>query len=347
MRTNKLQIIQCFRAIAAIGVVFHHASLSTNAFVEKIPPWLDIFFSRGYLGVDFFFVLSGFIILSSHLNDEKSISSLRKYCIKRSSRIFPPYWPVSISLVALYMSLPNVSAGTRTYFSLLSSFLLLPDWAPPALSVAWTLIHEMLFYTVFMLFYLSNTLFVIFVAGWTLTIATFSCFTEVETLPPLLRTLLEPINLEFVAGMGVAYLTRRLQGNRYGLTMIFFGVASFTFISTLNVSNRIMYAIPFSALVLGGALLEIQKSIIVQSWLVLLGDASYSIYLVHNPLLSVISRVVGHVFIISSWWFAILFGVISSVCIGILYHKVIEKPSIFYFRQLLERYTGRMAWQKT
>lgn len=146
---KKINSLQVFRGLAALGVVLHHTAISTNAFVEKMPDWLSWAFGHGFLGVDFFFVLSGFIIMSSHFDDEKSISSFKLYVSKRFVRIFPPYWPISIALIISYLLLPNLSQGSRGEFSWLSSLLLLPDSSPAALSVAWTLIHEMMFYMIF------------------------------------------------------------------------------------------------------------------------------------------------------------------------------------------------------
>lgn len=122
--------LQMFRGLAAMGVVVHHTAISSDALVSKIPIWLITIFNYGFLGVDFFFVLSGFIIMHSHFNDDKSIAALKVYVIKRFVRIFPPYWPVSIVLIFAYFVLPGMSMGERTDFSWLSSLLLLPDVYP-------------------------------------------------------------------------------------------------------------------------------------------------------------------------------------------------------------------------
>jgi len=130
MPLKKIASLQVFRGLAALAVVFFHARLGTSAFVEKIPAWLNSILKHGSLGVDFFFVLSGFIIMSCHFDDEKSAASLKTYGIKRFVRIFPPYWPVSIVLMLAYLLLPNMSQGDRSELSLLSSLLLLPDTHP-------------------------------------------------------------------------------------------------------------------------------------------------------------------------------------------------------------------------
>lgn len=111
---HRLDALQLFRGIAALGVVFHHAAQSVIAFSsEKMPDVLHSLFSYGYLGVDFFFVLSGFIILNSHFYDDKGWQSAKSYLSKRVLRIFPPYLPISIILLLSYNVFPSLSAGTR------------------------------------------------------------------------------------------------------------------------------------------------------------------------------------------------------------------------------------------
>ena len=131
VQIKKFDSLQVFRGLAALGVVFHHTSISTSAFVGTVPAWLSAIFEHGFLGVDFFFVLSGFIIMSCHYDDEKSVAALKTYGIKRFVRIFPPYWPISIALILAYLVLPGLSQATRGDFSWLSSLLLLPDSSPP------------------------------------------------------------------------------------------------------------------------------------------------------------------------------------------------------------------------
>lgn len=331
--------LQVFRGLAAMGVVFSHAALSTNAFVGKIPTFLNSIFEHGFLGVDFFFVLSGFIIMSSHFDDEKSISALKLYGVKRFVRIFPPYWPISIVLILSYILLPGLSQGSRGDFSWLSSLLLLPDAPPPALSVAWTLIHEVMFYMIFSLYFISTRLFILFVAGWVLVIFASSWFISGIDHFAFLARLLNPINLEFVMGMIVASLSR-LVSIRFAKALLFLGGGLFVLLLLLPFSEgeRVWFGLPFSALVLGAVLFEREGSWKLPRSMVLIGDASYSIYLVHNPLVSLTSRLVVRLHGFASWGLGMFVGVISSVLLGVLYHFYIEKPLIRFFRQQFIRF---------
>jgi hypothetical protein len=49
---------------------------------------------KGFLGVDFFFVLSGFIILNAHADDPATGRALESYVFKRLNRIYVPYLPM-------------------------------------------------------------------------------------------------------------------------------------------------------------------------------------------------------------------------------------------------------------
>lgn len=103
--------LQVFRGLAAMAVVIHHAAMSTLAFIGPLPPFLASAAGYGYLGVDFFFVLSGFIIMHIHQHDACTLLAANRYLHKRFFRIFPPYLPISLSLLALYALFPGVSSA--------------------------------------------------------------------------------------------------------------------------------------------------------------------------------------------------------------------------------------------
>ncbi|MDO8772969.1 MAG: acyltransferase family protein [Burkholderiaceae bacterium] len=156
MAKTEIRSLQVFRGLAALAVVAHHAAGSKEAFVGSMPGAPQAVFDLGLLGVDFCFVLSGFIIMFAHMGDERSPASVQRYAFKRLVRIFPAYLPISIALIALYAAMPGLSASGGRDYSLSSSLLLLPADKPPALSVAWTLVHELMFYAVFLLFFVSR-----------------------------------------------------------------------------------------------------------------------------------------------------------------------------------------------
>lgn len=193
-----IQTLQVLRGLAAVAVVVHHAALSTDAFVEGMPTvWMRVF-DLGAFGVDFFFVLSGFIIMHAHMHEADRPSCIGPYLFKRLTRIFPAYWPVGLGLLGIYTLVPGFSASGGREFSYLSSTLLMPADHPPALSVAWTLVHELMFYVLFMLWFLSRRAFWAGLCSWVVAIG----FAQASGgATGWLRYPLSILNVEFIIGV--------------------------------------------------------------------------------------------------------------------------------------------------
>src|SRR6267154_4057685 len=207
-RRDRLLLLQVGRGLAAVGVAASHARLGTSAFVEPIPSWLMTILEKGFLGVDFFFVLSGFIILNSHFDDENGPRALKSYALKRVLRIYVPYLPVCAIVIVSYLLLPSLSNVNRDW-GWLTSIFLVPSRNPPALVAAWTLVHEMLFYSIFVLFFFGKRLFLVASIAWAAAIIARPL--AADSLAPLFSTLLNPINLEFMFGMICALLYRKIS----------------------------------------------------------------------------------------------------------------------------------------
>src|SRR5436305_9906897 len=106
-----LNTLQACRAAAAILVVLFHASGSIFALAKYFDckPFGRVF-DFGYAGVDFFFVLSGFLMMHVHAQDFGQPRKLGAYCWKRFTRIYPAYWVVLALIVPVYFLLPGVGA---------------------------------------------------------------------------------------------------------------------------------------------------------------------------------------------------------------------------------------------
>ena len=155
-RQETILSLQAGRALAAIMVMIAHAASSTEDFIGEFPQPLGDILKRGWIGVDFFFVLSGFIIYHTTRRKARDLGNARDFAWHRLIRIFVPYLPIGLALVLAYTMLPNMSAAARDW-DYLASFTLLP-FGRPALSVAWTLQHELVFYGIFALGFFSRRL---------------------------------------------------------------------------------------------------------------------------------------------------------------------------------------------
>lgn len=148
-KDNRIVGIQYCRAFAAVAVVLYHLGTTWSALEQKSV--LIEIFKYGHLGVDFFFVLSGFIIYKSHSKDLGEIQSATIYAKKRFFRIYPTFFIV-ITIKVLIFTLLDIQLKEEqksiNYF--VSSFLLIPiEGQFPFLSVSWTLCHELTFYIFF------------------------------------------------------------------------------------------------------------------------------------------------------------------------------------------------------
>jgi peptidoglycan/LPS O-acetylase OafA/YrhL len=145
LHTRHFGSLDGLRFLCISAVIWHH-----------VPLWLEwqeisIFFSRGHVGVDFFFVLSGFLITTLLLREEaaKGRFSLRGFYWRRALRIIPIYFFV-VSLAAAYAILVNGRTDQIAilpyYYLFLSNFLVPEDIG--FLAPTWSLAMEEQYYLV-------------------------------------------------------------------------------------------------------------------------------------------------------------------------------------------------------
>ena len=152
---SKLNTIQILRGIAATAVAAFHIG---NSFEVAGNQWnLRPLFLNGEMGVDVFFVISGFIIFIASAGPNRR--SVRDFLENRFWRIFPPYWAALLlwtaAIILLAVILGDTSKLTR-FDGFVASFFLIPPMVPAdyVLRAAWTLSLEIMFYMVFALTFL-------------------------------------------------------------------------------------------------------------------------------------------------------------------------------------------------
>jgi exopolysaccharide production protein ExoZ len=325
-RRTRFATIQVYRGLAALAVTLMHASIATGNFHGPVPPLFATIFGFGFLGVDFFFVLSGFIILTSHFDDSKSLTAALRYARKRILRIYPPFWLISIGLLGAYWLLPDLSRAPDRHIGILKSLFLLPTSGEPALVVAWTLVYEMLFYTIFLIFFVSGRLLALVVALWVAAVAVARTVGgTAAAASPLAAHLLDPLILEFVAGMCAAWAARNLVvrgGHVLAAGLLLFVAAVFEGMHL----HRVGFAPALALVVLGSVLIERSGSLKMPRAAVLLGDASYALYLIHVPVIAVSARALAHTKLIDTWWIFLAANVAVALAAGLAFHLLVEKP---------------------
>lgn len=317
--------IQVARGIAALLVVLYHASVYSEAYYQVV---FDRFFDFGYMGVDFFFVLSGFIIFYIHRNDDTGFVPWKRYFIKRLIRIYPPYLPIAVVLLVVYFIFPDIVQGDRE-IGVISSLFLLPSKYFPSLEVAWTLMHEMLFYFFFSLYYIYRKLFIFLSLLWILLIC-MNIF--INSSNYLVDFFLNTHNLEFFFGIILAISVKKTVSLYKGFFLL--GIfLIFVFVTTsylhlneyifINEKLEVIYlGLTFSLVLYGIYGIEKIFNIKYPKFLLYLGVSSYSIYLIHHPIISVCNRIASHIYPELIPYPALIYLVIvlvSIVCGGVYY----------------------------
>lgn len=301
---KRLELIQILRGLAAIMVIMYHSNYWNDLFLKWLP--FSGAFDYGWLGVDFFFVLSGFIITFIHLPDLKSGDNILPFLKKRFLRIFPIYW-IAASLALVYILFirhgaplsdgPKITRSVDSVVYILKSYLLIPQKANFFLGVAWTLSYEMLFYLIFatcikLKFKLSLVVYISWIALIVVKYLFFRSSTNIY-----LNYIFNPIVIEFLIGCLVAYLFT-LKKNYLSLSL-FIGIAlllvvGFYFTSVVlhyPVSREyliwiLLFGLTAGLLVWSAAVIDNNSKYALKipkpQILLLLGNASYSIYLIHD-----------------------------------------------------------------
>lgn len=337
---NSLQI---GRAVAALLVVLHHATLGSRHFYGEA---FSGFWGFGNIGVDFFFVLSGFIIYWAHKNDGGGRVQATLYGKKRFFRLYPAFIPISIAMLALYTILPNLSQGGRE-ISLVSSLFLIPSaYGNPALSVSWTLMHEFLFYVVFSIFFISRKAFWVALAVWSGLILV-APLSGVEGF--YAKFILNMHNLQFSVGVLCALYYHKADKGRSEIKPGFFILGSLVMAMLIVTLGYVVgeYAKILNGLLFGMVILSlislemcgVLSAVFRSKILLFLGGASYSIYLIHDPFLSVLNRLgalLANDYQVSAE-FIFIGAVITSILAGALYYKLWEKPILALSRKWINK----------
>lgn len=336
-------ILQIYRGIAAFLVVIHHTYASFAHFNNFDIPALAFLAKIGKLGVDFFFILSGFIITYTTFKYRGDRSYFKKYTFNRIIRVYIPYLPISLAMLVLYYFLPSLSASDRS-MSLLTSLTLLPH-GNPALSVAWTLVFEMFFYFVFSINFFSKKGWFYFLIVWVICIITAS-IARLDVSNPILKLLFSFYNLEFIIGVLVAYLIKYNFKVKYTYlfvasvsSLVTFLIVKYLDINLFPFFQNLLFVLSASFFVFLGVLYWNRK-ISARNLFMLMGNSSYSLYLLHNPSQSILVRFFpksDSQFII----FAEFLIVISVIgVISYIYYSIFEKKIIAFIKSKLDIYVA-------
>jgi len=132
--------IHYMRGFAALLVLLAHINFK----MTKLHGWGDSQF--GAIGVDIFFIISGFVIGASY---ELKNKSSREFLRDRFIRVVPLYWFLTIVALAVFLIRPEIVNSSGGVTSIFSSFTLIPNGEKILIQNGWTLSYEMYFYLLF------------------------------------------------------------------------------------------------------------------------------------------------------------------------------------------------------
>jgi exopolysaccharide production protein ExoZ len=346
----RLQLIQAFRGLAAILVVFYHAG---SIFSKNLGVLVyDNAFKFGHTGVTFFFVLSGFIIYFIHAKDLGKAERLPLFLYKRLTRIYPLYW------IVLSVKMLTKPAGILSLGAALTLFPI-PD---PLVSVSWTLSFEILFYLCFGILIMASTKKIRLLFFPWLGVIVIRTGAGMAGMDPFsgqfyLAFLTSPHILEFVLGGLAGYLVMRGGLQKWRLWILSAGLSLYALFSVGTVLwvNRIghvsalapydqaeliacyfeqntvlFFGIPSFLILLGAGLIDRFGKARVPGIFLKIGDASYSIYLVHATIINSITLKLGSLRP-EQLRLAVPLAIASAVLAGYVVHLSIERPLLAFF----------------
>ncbi len=339
---KRIYSLQVYRGLAALMVVlFHITNCSSERFHVE---FLGKAFSFGYVGVDFFFVLSGFIIFFVNHGQIGKPQELSKYLSKRLLRVFPIYWLVTTAKIVVLIVLPSFAKPYETDMGVIAkSYFLIPQRSNlPIIGAAWTLSHEVMFYLIFGLAIAFGIFwFRRIFAMWGVGILAYQVIRIVvgPTFQSnyMLDFVFNERNLEFLLGCLSAYLVlnHRIP---YQLWAIGLGTILFLF-SSLFVNSggvvpsyTLLFGIPSFLIVTGSASLESRQPIHLPYPLIFLGDASYSIYLTHALFINIFTLILTKFDLITRVGplISLLLLAVFSIAGGCLVYVMVEKPLLSF-----------------
>lgn len=326
---TRFELLQVFRGLAAVVVVVFHLAV---LIYQKAGGPLAGPAIPGQSGVDFFFVLSGFIIYYAHKNDFGKPDRLRRFGWRRFIRIYPLYLIVTLLVLPLYI-FGFGNAGKLSGDVIAKSFLLLPQ-APrvyPIVNVGWTLSHEALFYGLFALAIWLRPRIIVPIFGVLLLGTVVGLFFNIPGPYWISNWLLSPYNLEFAAGCVAAQITaKRFAWMLPVGIVLLIAVWIYATVTGIKLGDSVaermivLFGVPYWLIVTGSASLESYRRVNTPRLLTAIGDATYSIYLSHFVVLAAL------VPLLSRKHFPLAANAIFSVSIatglGYLLYRNVEKP---------------------
>ncbi|MGW6404845.1 acyltransferase family protein [Streptomyces sp. NPDC055134] len=351
----RLRALDGLRLIAALMVAAYHyggrdgeVSQAWGTSPKVQFPSLHQWFAYGCLGVQIFFVISGFVICMSGWG-----KPLRSFFASRASRLLPSYWAAVILVTAVF-ALPVVAYKAVSPSDALLNLTMLqqPLGVDRVLGVCWTLWAEVRFYALFALCIVlpgaNRRRVVLFCAVWTLAAA----ITQASGEPALKVILMPEYAPYFIGGVGLYLLhLNRRDMTAWGIVLVSWLIGQHYAVAALwhapnphffsyRGSGSIILIVTLGFVAVGAIALGLLNRI-NWGWLTVAGALTYPFYLVHEHLGWVVIEVLHRRLGLPS---AVTFTltVAAMLTLAWLLNRFVEKPLAPFLRKQLNPTPARI-----
>lgn len=355
MSTHSIKSIQALRGIAAFLVVLFHYKWAVD--IDLYNPIVSALFNSGGLGVTIFFILSGFVMIYSSRNKNSAVN----FAINRFSRIYPAYLFFIVLCFAIDGAMSTFHYTDKTT-SFVRSFFFLPsitDNAPAYINVnsvsgvRWTLNYEMYFYLLMSLSFIFSRKTIALLSLFFIVLVVIPIISgfypgiEIQGYPygsELLGFVTNPIMYEFLLGIIIATLYIKFKHNVSRFSSVLFFIVSVLFVGYYSLfngyndhglkSSAVFMAILFLAIVFNREWLDKATPMI----LYYLGEISFSVYLLHNPMMSITRK---YIYSTDKGWHVFITALLLTFITAHFSHKYLEVKASKTLREFLMSKLGR------
>jgi len=298
---KKYVSVQALRGLAALSVMFFHFRYLIN---QQFPTKGDYLFGWGAMGVDLFFVISGFVITLSAAKLGSGKIASQNFLKSRFKRIIPTYFILLLFTFILSggMSIFHYPEKLENLVSAMTFSPLFVDNAPFYINdnltfgIRWTLNYEIYFYLIAgicllfkrpclsLLIFFSTALIIIPIL--TGNEVTFSSQGYQYGIP-YFNLMTNPISWLFISGMLIALSVPLMQKIPKTVKLVYLAFGTGYLIDNLFITKNLGHGLTASGLPLvlflsGVVMNDAWLKKITPNWLVFLGDISFSLYLIHT-----------------------------------------------------------------
>jgi len=316
---------------------------------------------KGFLGVDIFFVISGFILAwVGVLSRSNGPVSPIEFGIKRAFRVVPAFW-ASMAVIAYVL---GRSATDSDLLKMLAFYPLgnlpAPFYSEMLNEVGWTLNYEMAFYAIFCacLVFGRFALAAVSIALAGLVLLAPLAYGLVPSINPNVsvipfnnlyaRLATNPLMLEFLVGIGCAWVYAKYRDRvSGGFSLGLMGIGAFflglAYVTSDQKLSLLSAALPTGVLLVGALFAEHHGRLRIPRVAIWLGDISFALYLTHWTLERVAVKYFPHPLGIAGEWGRMLVLTAAGLVIAHFWKRYIEDPTAAWGTSLAKVLRRRRA----